>query len=144
MIYLAEKYAKDDTLYPKDPKAKAVVNQRLYFDMGTLYDKQSIFFKAVMAKESEEKIAETKKGMEGAVELLNIFLEGNDYVAGNHLTLADLSIVASISTYELIGIDVNKFSNVAKWYAKCQQEVPGYEVNLEGLEMFKNLMASMK
>ncbi len=38
--YLVEKYAKDDKLYPKDPTAKAVVNQRLYFEMGT-------FFKAV-------------------------------------------------------------------------------------------------
>ncbi len=35
--YLAETYGKDDKLYPKDAKAKAVVNQRLFFDMGTFY-----------------------------------------------------------------------------------------------------------
>jgi glutathione S-transferase len=39
MTYLAEKYGKDDSLYPKDPKARAVVNQRMYFDMGTLYQR---------------------------------------------------------------------------------------------------------
>lgn len=39
LTYLIEKYGKDDSLYPKDPKARAVVNQRLYFDMGTLYQR---------------------------------------------------------------------------------------------------------
>lgn len=39
MTYLVEKYGKDDSLYPKDPKARAVVNQRLYFDLGTLYQR---------------------------------------------------------------------------------------------------------
>lgn len=39
MVYLVEKYGKDDSLYPKDPKARAIVNQRLYFDMGTLYQR---------------------------------------------------------------------------------------------------------
>lgn len=37
LVYLAEKYGKNDSLYPKDPQKRAVVNQRLYFDMGTLY-----------------------------------------------------------------------------------------------------------
>lgn len=36
-VYLVEKYGKTDSLYPKCPKKRAVVNQRLYFDLGTLY-----------------------------------------------------------------------------------------------------------
>lgn len=143
MIYLAEKYGKDDTLYPKDPQAKAVVNQRLYFDMGTLYDKFSTWLNASMAKESDESVAEKLKAMVGAVELLNIFLEGNEYVAGKHLTLADLAIVASISTYELSGVDLTEFPNVSRWYAKCQDEVVGYDVNREGIEEFRKMAVSM-
>ena len=38
MIYLVSKYAKNDVLYPKHPRKKGVVDQRLYFDIGTLYE----------------------------------------------------------------------------------------------------------
>jgi hypothetical protein len=39
ICYLVEQYAKDDSLYPKDPKKRSVVNHRLYFDSSTLYQR---------------------------------------------------------------------------------------------------------
>lgn len=36
--YLVNKYGKDDKLYPKVPKERAIVDQRLYFDMSKFYD----------------------------------------------------------------------------------------------------------
>ena len=36
MGYLVSKYAKNDSLYPKDPKRRGIVDQMLYFDIGTL------------------------------------------------------------------------------------------------------------
>ena len=35
--YLAAKYGKDDSLYPKDLETRYKVDQRLYFDMGVFY-----------------------------------------------------------------------------------------------------------
>lgn len=35
--YLASTYGKNDNVYPRDPKKRAVVDQRLNFDCGTLY-----------------------------------------------------------------------------------------------------------
>lgn len=35
--YLVSTYGKDDSLYPKDIKARSIVDQRLHFDIGTLY-----------------------------------------------------------------------------------------------------------
>lgn len=37
MQYLANAYAKNDTFYPKITKKRAIVDQMLLFDMGTLY-----------------------------------------------------------------------------------------------------------
>lgn len=38
MGYLASKYAKNDSLYPKDPKKRGIVDQMLYFDVGSLHE----------------------------------------------------------------------------------------------------------
>ena len=35
--YLASKYGKDDSLYPKDLETRYKVDHRLYFDMGVFY-----------------------------------------------------------------------------------------------------------
>lgn len=35
--YLIGKYAKDDSLYPKDLQKRAVIDQRLHFDSGILF-----------------------------------------------------------------------------------------------------------
>lgn len=44
MQYLVDQYAKDDTLAPKEPKLAAMVNQRLYFDATTLYQRIFEYF----------------------------------------------------------------------------------------------------
>lgn len=37
MIYLVKKYDKNDAVYSKVSQKQELINQRLYFDMGTLY-----------------------------------------------------------------------------------------------------------
>lgn len=39
MGYLVNAYAKDDSLYPSGAKERAAIDQVLYFDMGTLYQR---------------------------------------------------------------------------------------------------------
>lgn len=44
--YLVHEYGKSDTLYPKDSKKRAMVDQRLHFDTGILYPE----FKNIVVK----------------------------------------------------------------------------------------------
>lgn len=37
LTYLVDQYGKNDSLYPKDPYQRAMVDQRLHFDSGILY-----------------------------------------------------------------------------------------------------------
>ena len=37
MCYMADKYGKNDSLYPKDLRSRALVNQRLHFESGVLF-----------------------------------------------------------------------------------------------------------
>ncbi|XP_058813009.1 glutathione S-transferase 1 isoform X2 [Topomyia yanbarensis] len=141
MCYLVEKYGKkDDPLHPKDPQKRALVNQRLYFDLGTLYQPfAEYFFPQVFAKQPPN--ADKLKEMLEALELLDKFLDGAKYVAGDSLTIADLSILTTVSSYEVAKVDLSKYSNVVSWYERLSEEAPGAEIQKAGLQIFKNFVA---
>ncbi|XP_067618335.1 glutathione S-transferase 1-1-like [Eurosta solidaginis] len=138
LIYLVQKYGKDDSLYPKHPQQQAVVNQRLFFDLGSLSKSFGDYYiPLIFAKKPAD--PEKYKAVETAVEFLNTFLEGNDYVAGDHLTVADLSILASISTLDAVGFELSKYANVTRWYESCKK-LPGWQENWEGCLILKSLI----
>lgn len=124
-MYLFEKYSKDSTLYPRDPKVRATVNQRMYFDMGTLYSKFITHWESKYERKEPED-PENIRAMEGAMAYLNTFLEKSKYVAAEHLTLADFTVFISVICYELSGIDILKFPNVVRWFQLCKTTMPGY------------------
>lgn len=37
MVYLVAKYAQNDSLYPKDLKKRAIIDQRLHFESGVVF-----------------------------------------------------------------------------------------------------------
>ena len=99
-----------------------------------------------------------------ALGFLNGFLEGNNYVAGDHLTVADICLVASASTFEVwsivetwllllsncfiyillfhilqCGVDnvFDNYPNIKSWLERCKQEIEGYEeTNAPGATAF--------
>ncbi|XP_026732239.1 glutathione S-transferase 1-1-like isoform X1 [Trichoplusia ni] len=143
ITYLVNKYGKGSNLYPEEPKARALVDQRLYFDIGTIYQRFADYFYPQLfggAPADKDKLAK----IEDALNLLNTFLEGQKYSAGPNLTVADLSLIASVSSFEASDIDFKKYSNVKRWYETVKSTAPGYqEANEKGLDAFKGLVASM-
>uniref|UniRef100_A0A1B6LFM5 Uncharacterized protein n=1 Tax=Graphocephala atropunctata TaxID=36148 RepID=A0A1B6LFM5_9HEMI len=139
IIYLTEKYGKSDAYYPKDLRKRALVNQRLYFDAGTLFQRfidlyYPTFFGG--APFDEEK----KKKLDEAFGFLEQFLSDNKCVAGDSYTLADIAVVVTVSTAEVVGYDVSKYPKVAAWLSKAKTSLPGYEVNQKGVEAFKSMV----
>ncbi|XP_023939624.1 glutathione S-transferase 1-1 [Bicyclus anynana] len=143
ITYLVNKYGKGSALYPEEPKARALVDQRLYFDIGTLYQRFGDYFYPQIfggAPADKDKLAK----VEDALQLLDTFLDGQKYVAGPNLTVADLSIVAGVSSFEASDIDFKKYANVKRWYETVKSTAPGYqEANEKGLDAFKGLVNSI-
>lgn len=134
--YLVDKYAKTDSLFPKDPKKRAMVNQRLYFDMGTLYQRfADYYYPQLFAKQPAD--PEKFKKMEEAFAFFNTFLAGTTYAAGPTLTIADLTLLATVSSYECAKFDFSKYPNVTKWYKNVQATAPGADINAAGIAEFK-------
>lgn len=133
-VYLAEKFGKDN-FYPKDLKKRATINQRLNFDLGTLYLAFSEYYFPQLFKKLPGDPEKLKK-VESAMELFDTFLKDSKYAAGNEITLADFSLVASVSTFVGLGYDISKYPNVAKWFELCKETVPGYSLNQAGVDEF--------
>lgn len=135
-LYLVEKYGKDDSLYPKDVQKRAQIHQRLYFDMGTLYQRfADYWYPQLFAKAPAN--PENFKKMEEAMDFFNTFLSGQKWAVGDHMTIADISLAATISTYEVGSFDFSKYPNVQKWFAQCKSSMPGYDLNQAGCNEFK-------
>ncbi|XP_050100537.1 glutathione S-transferase 1-like [Anopheles aquasalis] len=150
MCYLVEKYgAQHETLYPRDdPQRRALINQRLYFDMGTLYQRfgdyyyPQIFEGAPANEENYGKIGE-------ALAFLELFLTGNDgaaqYVAGGDcLSLADISIYATLTTFEVAGYDLAGYSNISAWYKRMGGSIPGAATNRTWAEAARPFFEKVK
>ncbi|XP_057660257.1 glutathione S-transferase 1-like [Diorhabda carinulata] len=141
--YLATVYAKDANLYPKDPKRKALVDQRLYFDCGTLYPCIRQICYPILYMGEDQIYDEYKLPLEEALGFLDVFLEGNEFVAGKHLTIADCSLVASVSSIVAVGWNISAYSNVVNWISRCALAIPDYEeVNQKGANMYGKAVRS--
>lgn len=143
-VYLVEKYGKaDDSLYPKDPKTKAVINQRLYFDMGNLFKQfYDYYFASFYGREMNP---EDLIKLQGSMEFLNTFLEVSGFVAGTPvITVADLSIFATVSTVEAFTFDFTAYPRVEKWLKMMKETAPGREQNAEGVIEMKIALSTFQ
>ncbi|ALC46666.1 gfzf [Drosophila busckii] len=125
MQYLCNKYAPLSTLYPEDPVERALVNQRLCFNMGFYYppimmhSMAPIFF-------DYERTPMTLKKVENGLDVFETYLQrmGTKYAAGENVTIADFALVASTLCLEAIDFDLTPYSQVKKWYASFKEEYP--------------------
>lgn len=136
LTYLVDKYATDDSLYPKDVQKRAVVDQRLYFDLGTLQKAFGDHFYPIMRKEPQ--IPDSYKGFEKAFEFLEVFLEGKKFLAGDFLSVVDFMSGTSLYAFALLGCDLSKYTNLQRYVASLEDHLPGFDETKKNLEAFKN------
>uniref|UniRef100_A0A6A7G3J2 Glutathione S-transferase n=1 Tax=Hirondellea gigas TaxID=1518452 RepID=A0A6A7G3J2_9CRUS len=134
--YLANKYGKDDTLYPKDPKARSLVDKLLYFDMGTLYLRFGEYVYPVLFL-TEKPEPEKLEKLQEALQWFDTLLNNQQYAApGPRPTIADHSLAATVATIQATGVSLDAYGNVASWVSRCQDSMPGWDQNLEGAQQF--------
>eukprot|EP00088_Acartia_fossae_P054973 TRINITY_DN6368_c0_g4_i1.p1 TRINITY_DN6368_c0_g4~~TRINITY_DN6368_c0_g4_i1.p1 ORF type:complete len:233 (-),score=54.27 TRINITY_DN6368_c0_g4_i1:428-1096(-) len=128
--YLVNKYGKDDTMYPKDPQTRYMVDKLLYFDMAVLYKAfMDMCYPAVLknmpppTQKEHDRLAEV-------LGWLNDHVVNGKFAAGtDELTIADVSLVATYSTLKACeGVyDHSKHPETEAWFEKCKTLIPNYE-----------------
>nr|AYD60569.1 glutathione S-transferase [Apolygus lucorum] len=82
---LVNAYAgKADSLYPKNPRQRAIVDQRLNFDIGTLFPRYSNLYFPMLFRGDEYNQVENADKLNVEAGWLNIFLEKSAFVAGDN------------------------------------------------------------
>ncbi|NP_001108460.1 glutathione S-transferase epsilon 4 [Bombyx mori] len=142
VTYLVNRYAKNDTLYPKEPKQRAIVDQRLHFDTGVLFAILRATAEPVLYNNEKSFKQENLEKMEAAYEFVEKFLT-SDWLAGDQVTLADICCVSTISSMNVIvPIDKKKYPKIISWLQRCSEQEFYKKANEPGLkkfiEMFKN------
>ncbi|XP_065339778.1 glutathione S-transferase 1-like [Cloeon dipterum] len=137
--YLVNKFATDDSLYPKDPQKRAVVDQRLHFDSGVLFPRLVDITFPLFVLKCGEIPEEKRKRVFDAYEFLEKFLGDSDYLAGNLFTIADMCCIATVSSLEeALRVPADDYPKVKAWIQRCRDNLPGYnEANQAGLDIFK-------
>ncbi|XP_058061030.1 glutathione S-transferase D7-like [Anopheles bellator] len=139
--YLTEQYKPGCYLYPNDPKTRALINHRLYFDSGTLFPALRQILASVLRSGITVVPQEMKETLHKALEKMESYLDGSEWMAGAECTLADLCALANVATIKHLGVSFDEFPNIDGWYERCQ-ELPGTEENDEGAAFITNAVKS--
>ncbi|XP_031347625.1 glutathione S-transferase 1-1-like [Photinus pyralis] len=144
IAYLAILSGKEEEFYPTEPLKRARINQRLHFESCNIF---GLF--RLMAREigyfggkgvSDFNISESNE----SYERLNLFLEKTKWVAGDEITLADFSLIPSVTTMDVVVPIDPKYTNIHKWIERASKEWPYYNINQRGLDEFKVVFNSIR
>jgi len=143
MCYLVQKYGKDDKLYPKDLQERAQVDKMLFFDASRLYPAIRGYFVNYIRlnrEPSDEDFARLKDAMV----IFDKILESTPYASGQHVTIADLTLIVTVTTLEALNIDYAQYANVSRWVRKIKELKPYSEAVQAGLNDFKQFVDTKK
>ena len=123
--YLARTYD-GDHLFPADPNAAFPVDKWMDWNIAHLAPSMFPMFLAARSADSLEvaKDAKFDKVVAEARRCLGIMqgiLSGQDYLAGNDFTLADLVCAVSVSRWLFVGYDFGDEAGVAAWYGRVSE-----------------------
>lgn len=134
LSYLMDAHAGSDDhpLYPRAPKARALIQHRLNFDLGMLYRRAYDYFSPIWRSGSIGTDADREKLRE-ALGFLEEYLGRSAYAAGDRLTIADLALVASVSFLDVCRFEeLASYPKVSTWYERCHEELKGYQEAVAG------------
>lgn len=139
MRYLVDMYAPDHSLYPKDVRKRALIDQFLDYDLGTFYSTIADYFYSYLLK-GEPKCEKKEEAFRNSLRSMEQLLRDKPrrFLTGPQMTLADVALMESLTVPETMNYDLSPFPSVKAWYDWMQAKLSTVnEVNVEGIAQFR-------
>lgn len=136
--YLVDKFGKNDKLYPKDLVKRAHVNSRLFYNASNIFSRIRSLFDPIFFEKCSKLDGWKVKYIENSWEIVDRFVAESPFVCGNDLTIADLSLISSISSIdEIVKIDPLMYPNLTEWFERMCRLPYYHEANGIGAKLFQ-------
>lgn len=142
-IYLIDKYAKDDALYPKDLCLRARCNQRLFYNNGTLFPRFRAISKLIFNGGNYSFPGEFIESIRSTYQTLTAYLGTDPFLVGAQLTVADIYICVIITCLSatVTPIKADEFPKVVAWMDRVKEEIPFFcEMNEPYVQEFNEII----
>lgn len=142
ITYLVSKYGaeKRAELYPNDVAIRSKVDEKMYFDTSILFPRLRGVVESFKVAKATGPSADQAAKIEEAYGFVDKYLQKTKYIAADHLTVADLSCVASISTLNCVLPINKKYEKVHEWLQRIQENDWYQKGNVPGLTNFDNFI----
>ncbi|KAK3911075.1 Glutathione S-transferase 1, isoform D [Frankliniella fusca] len=138
--YLISAYGKEDKWYPKEPRLRGIVDQRLHFDNGVLMPSFKSVGVPILFGQVPDTSVLTK--LKEALLDLDKLLGDSQFIALDWPTIADLHCAVTAMSAEFMLPDFIT-PRVSAWLRRCEKALPGYEkVNGPAADQLKGAFGS--
>jgi len=143
--YICNSRKLPDHWYPKDAKARALVDRYLdWHHLGLRVANQKYQYNAIVAAAFSIPIPNKEENIKTYLAQLNVsldfiervFLANTQFLAGNSVSIADLQAGCELHAGLLGLVDVSKYPKVKAWLNRLAETVPGFRkanANVTGL-----------
>ena len=144
--YLAGK--NNSPLYPKEFKQHVIVDQWMDFTshhVGAALSKvlyNRIFAPMRGVPVDENSLKEGLAFLDRFLPVVDNQLAKNKYIAGNELTIADISILATLDPLEMIQVNVASFKELSTWRNNLKNQAFYKKANQEHQKFVQSMMAA--
>ncbi|XP_029709235.1 glutathione S-transferase 1-like [Aedes albopictus] len=142
-VYLISKYSPGNPLYPtSDLEQQARINAILHFESGVMFARLRYVGDAIQKAAQPGQVPQDRVEYAlQAVDQLEALLRDGPYLAGDHVTLADVSCVTSFSFLDvMLPVERAKYPKVYGWYERMKR-IQGYdEINQTAVDQLNGVI----
>jgi glutathione S-transferase len=124
--------------YPKCPKVRALVNQRLLFDSVDFYPRVNEVANLMYSPEPIITVQHKAK-ITKALQTMETFLDGHDYFVGNKPTIADFAFCSSVALLIAMGFEIEISPKVAAWFERMKL-LKGFDQMQAGAQQYGDMI----